>query len=189
MPHSQGQRQAPATPHDLVGPKGQEVRQEVRQEVIDGVSIPKEQGSRTHAAIHAQLVTQLDSLGGGWHLASSPEIELAAHQVYLPDLAGWRTSTMPTLPHERTVLVPPDWVCEILSPTTTERDLGPKHAHYCAAGVGHYWIIDPTYSTLLVLRNIGKAFVVAAAATCDDNKVALEPFPEHSLDLRALFAA
>lgn len=188
MPHSQGQRQALATRPDLD-------HHEVPHEVIDGVVIPREPDSRLHASIHAQLTIQLGSLGarrgGTWHIETSPAIELAAHQVYLPDLAGWQTSTMTTLPppHQRTNLAPPDWVCEILSPTTTERDLGTKRLHYCAAGIGHYWIIDPAYSTLLVLRNMGKAFVVAAAATCDDKNIALEPFPDLHLDLRALFAA
>ncbi|MCG8421700.1 MAG: Uma2 family endonuclease [Proteobacteria bacterium] len=63
------------------------------------------------------------------------DIQLAPGQRYLPDLAGWRMervtaadlNTMPTR-------VAPDWVCEILSPSTASRDLGTKKRNYHLSG-------------------------------------------------------
>ena len=37
----------------------------------------------------------------------------------------------------------PDLVVEILSPSTRARDRGIKLRRYAAAGVPHYWIVDP----------------------------------------------
>jgi Uma2 family endonuclease len=77
-------------------------------------------------------------------------------------------------------------VCEILSPSTARHDLVVKRGHYCAAGVGHYWIIEPMLGTVTVLRNNGAAFEVAAIATAEDARIALEPFSENLLDLPLL---
>lgn len=43
----------------------------------------------------------------------------------------------------------PDLVVEILSPSTRSRDLGLKLRRYEAAGVPHYWVLDPRARTLL----------------------------------------
>ena len=37
----------------------------------------------------------------------------------------------------------PDFVLEIVSPSTWRRDLGAKRARYAALGVGEYWLHDP----------------------------------------------
>jgi Uma2 family endonuclease len=164
-------------------------------EVIDGHVVRKASPSFAHGFIQGLLTAQLYqggahiARGGGWWLASEVEIELAAHQVYLPDVAGWRVSTMAAPPPQGPMRIRPDWVCEILSPSTGRRDLGTKRGHYCAAGVGHYWIVDPLHGVLTVLRNTGAAFEIAAAATADEAEAALEPFAEVTLDLRALFAS
>lgn len=42
----------------------------------------------------------------------------------------------------------PDLVCEALSDSTAERDLGEKADRYLANGVAEYWIVDPRDRTL-----------------------------------------
>ena len=37
----------------------------------------------------------------------------------------------------------PDFIAEILSPSTDERDRGIKFEDYAAHGVGEYWLLDP----------------------------------------------
>ena len=46
----------------------------------------------------------------------------------------------------------PDLVVEILSPSTRSRDRGVKLRRYAAAGVPHYWIVDPRTRTLEAYR-------------------------------------
>jgi Uma2 family endonuclease len=164
-------------------------------EVIDGELVRKASPAAGHADIHAEIVLQLGPQGvrrgGRWRFFIEPIIELAEHQVYLPDVAGWRIETMPEQPDpdQVTFTMRPDWVCELLSPSTHRNDLQVKRAHYCHAGVGHYWDIDPRTQVMTVLRNNGRAFEIAEVVTAADGDIALEPFPECVLNLGLLFAA
>jgi Uma2 family endonuclease len=47
---------------------------------------------------------------------------------------------------------PPDLVVEVLSPSTRKRDLGIKMRRYAAAGIPHYWIVDPETKALEPMR-------------------------------------
>jgi Uma2 family endonuclease len=53
---------------------------------------------------------------------------------------------------ERGVFGAPDLVVEVLSPRTRSRDLGSKKRRYAAAGIPHYWILDPRPRTLTAFR-------------------------------------
>ena len=44
--------------------------------------------------------------------------------------------------------VMPDWVCEVLSPSTRRRDLGVKRDIYVRAGIPHLWLVDPVAKSL-----------------------------------------
>ena len=87
---------------------------------------------------------------GGWRLLDEPELHVA-RDVVVPDLAGWRIERMPRLPSTAFFTVAPDWVCEILSPSTERFDRDTKLRVYRRAGVRHAWLIDPIAQTLEVL--------------------------------------
>jgi Uma2 family endonuclease len=53
---------------------------------------------------------------------------------------------------ERGIEGVPDLVVEVLSPSTRARDRGIKLRRYAAAGVPHYWIVDPRRRTLEALE-------------------------------------
>lgn len=53
---------------------------------------------------------------GGWWILGEPELHLGEH-VLVPDLAGWRRERMPRIPETAWLELPPDCVCEILSPS------------------------------------------------------------------------
>lgn len=53
---------------------------------------------------------------------------------------------------ERGVGGAPDLVVELLSPSTRNRDRGVKLRRYAAAGVPHYWIVDPRSRALEAYR-------------------------------------
>ena len=82
--------------------------------------------------------------------------------------------------------VSPDWVCEILSPSNARNDLVEKYAIYAAAGVPHYWVLDPVQKTLTVHRLEGQEYVVALTAGAGD-VVRAEPFHEVELPVDVLF--
>ena len=51
---------------------------------------------------------------------------------------------------DRGCLGAPDLIVEILSPSTSEKDLTDKYDLYESQGVGEYWVVSPTEKTLLI---------------------------------------
>lgn len=45
---------------------------------------------------------------------------------------------------------PPDWIIEIVSPSTQQMDYGIKLFKYRTAGVREYWIVNPLKQTIMV---------------------------------------
>src|SRR5206468_8810463 len=74
---------------------------------------------------------------GGWIIVIEPELHLIAQQALVPDLAGWRRERMPELPDAAVAELAPDWICEVLSPSTAALDRKIKMPKYAMAGVKH----------------------------------------------------
>lgn len=68
-----------------------------------------------------------------------------------PDVVFVSTARLSII-SERGVEGAPDLVVEVLSPSTAARDRGIKMRRYAAAGVPHYWIVDPVNQTLEAYR-------------------------------------
>jgi Uma2 family endonuclease len=81
---------------------------------------------------------------GGWWILVEPEIHFVRDsEVLVPDIAGWRRERMPVLPQDHRFEVVPDWVCEVLSPSTYKKDRVIKMKVYAQYGVAYLWLIDP----------------------------------------------
>jgi len=86
---------------------------------------------------------------GGWRILMEPEIHfLRDQEVCVPDLAGWRRKRLPQLPRGQRFEVVPDWVCEILLPSTESKDRQIKMPIYARYLVGFAWLVDPLHGTL-----------------------------------------
>jgi Uma2 family endonuclease len=79
---------------------------------------------------------------GGWIFLIEPELHLGGH-VAVPDLAAWRSERLSEMPDRAWIDIAPDWVCEVLSPSTEGYDRGEKRIIYAQAGVKHLWHVDP----------------------------------------------
>lgn len=117
---------------------------------------------------------------GGWWLLFEPELHFGRN-VLVPDIAAWRRERMPVLPNVAAFTQAPDWVCEVVSPSTGAVDRGRKMTIYAREGVGHLWIVDPLQRTLEVYRLEGERWVVASTHGGTD-PVAAEPFQAVTLD-------
>ena len=106
--------------------------------------------------------------------------------VVVPDIAGWRRERMPTIPSVAYFTLAPDWLCEVLSPSTKAIDRRKKLPIYAREGVGHVWLVDPLLQTLEVLRLESERWSLVAAHEADA-KVRAEPFDAIELALRALW--
>ncbi len=80
----------------------------------------------------------------------------------------------------------PDFILEILSPSTWRKDLGEKRALYTSLGVGEYWLYDPhgrfMQPTLAGHRLIGGSYVPLPATESPDGRSIRSP--ALGLDLR-----
>jgi Uma2 family endonuclease len=123
---------------------------------------------------------------GGWWILFEPELHFGSN-VLVPDLAGWRRTRSPQLPGKAFATIVPDWVCEVLSPSTASLDRVKKLAIYAREQVPHAWLIDPASQTLEVLRlEAGRWTILATHAGSD--VVRAEPFTDIELELASLWA-
>lgn len=121
---------------------------------------------------------------GGWVILPEPKI-LFGEQLLVPDLAGWKMDRY-IRPKKGPYEVAPDWLCEILSPSTAGFDRGTKLPIYSQTEVGHAWIIDPVARFLEVLRRQREGWLIAATYRNQD-KVRAEPFEAVEIDLSLLW--
>jgi Uma2 family endonuclease len=162
-------------------------------EIINGTLYSHPRPAPKHAISSSALGGNLfprfhkgDGGPGGWWILDEPELHLFG-DVLVPDLAGWRRERMPTLPQTAWFELPPDWVCEILSPSTARLDRVEKMPIYAANGVQHLWLIDPELRTLEAYENQqGRWTLIAAHA--DQEAVRVAPFDAVALELSWLWA-
>ena len=124
---------------------------------------------------------------GGWWILDEPEIHFIRDtEVLVPDLAGWRRERLPRLPRDHRFEVTPDWVCEILSPSTARKDRVLKMPVYARYGVPYLWLVDPLAHTLeaFALRD-GRWTVIGLFQ--EQEAVSVEPFNEMVLELGGLW--
>ncbi len=122
---------------------------------------------------------------GGWWIIDEPELHLG-EDIVVPDLAGWRRETMPEYPDAAYCTIAPDWVCEVLSPSTRQLDLGRKRTVYSREGVGHLWFVDPDAQTLEAFELRDGQWVLIDTLF-GDAPVSLPPFDAITFPLDALW--
>jgi Uma2 family endonuclease len=173
----------PATFDDLVA-----VPEILVAEIVDGELWTSPRPAPRHANAHTAVGARIRvAFGegppgqGGWRIYFEPELHLDA-QVLVPDVAGWRRTRLPRLPDTAYFAVAPDWVCEVVSPSTEILDRTKKLRIYAEHGVGHTWIIDPLAQTLEVLRLAGGAWTIVGTFA-GRASVRAEPFEALELQL------
>jgi len=123
---------------------------------------------------------------GGWWILDEPECHLGS-DIFVPDLAGWRRERMPELPETAFFDQVPDWICEILSPSTARMDRAEKMPLYAKNGVRHLWLIDPDVKTLEAYELRDGNWVLLV--TLDEDKpVSVPPFDAIEFPLSVLWA-
>jgi Uma2 family endonuclease len=122
---------------------------------------------------------------GGWWILDEPELHLG-DDILVPDLAGWRRDRLPAIPDAAYMTLAPDWVCEVISPSTERMDRSRKLRIYAREGVPHLWLLDPIVRTLEVLR-LENARWVLLETHSDTDVVRVEPFAAIEIALTALW--
>ena len=154
-------------------------------EVLDGVLYLMPRPRRSHLRAASGLGSflfgafHIGAAGpGGWTILFEPELHLGPEpDILVPDLGGWRAGRLVDREDEDEpfIRVVPDWVCEILSPSTTRKDRMKKMPIYAREEVGHVWLVDPREKTVEVFRHHGDGYTLVGTYGGDDT-VRAEPF-------------
>lgn len=161
-------------------------------EIINGRLITCPRPAPRHARTHSSLGVRIggpfdlgDGGPGGWWILDEPELHIAG-DILVPDLAGWRRERMPRLPDTAWFETVPDWVCEILSPSTARDDRAEKMPLYAQMGVKHAWLADPVLRTLEAYENQQGHWLLLQTLT-DNARVAVAPFDAVEWELGVLW--
>lgn len=122
---------------------------------------------------------------GGWIILFEAELHLGG-DILVPDIAGWRRERLPELPDDPFLRVAPNWVLEVLSPSTEALDRSQKMPIYAMQGVTHAWLVNPAEQTLEVFRLDGPTYRLLATHA-HDAVVRAEPFEALELHLSELW--
>jgi Uma2 family endonuclease len=183
---STASRRKPATYEDLL-----EVPDHMVAEILDGELFafprPAFPHARAASGVGGLLFEKFDRPAGGgdgpggWWILDEPELHFS-DDVVVPDLAGWRRERLPIFPSAPWVDLAPDWVCEVISPSTEAIDRGRKLRIYAREGVGHLWLLNPKSRTLEVYR-LSDANWIVHETFVGNETVRAEPFDEVELDM------
>ncbi len=166
-----------------------------RFELIDGTLVELPMTSFEHGQIASLLVAvlvpayQLGRGGpGGWWTQGENDFCSNGREVIRPDALGWRRDRLAGIDRARRVEVVPDWVCEVLSPSTRAHDLGAKLRAYARIGVGSGWYVDPSRRELTVYELRDGDWRIQRV--CDGgDALNLAPFDAVSIDLAELWSS
>src|SRR3954464_12961281 len=163
-------------------------------ELIDGDLYTSPRPAGPHARFASALAMDIGpphdrgrSGPGGWWIVFEPEVHFILNeQVLVPDLGGGGREPMPPIPKDQRFIVTPDWVCEVISPSSLRIDRGKKMRIYAEHGVPWMWLVDPIGRTPEVLPLNVDNWKYVPPFTGDD-VVRAEPFPEAEIDLASIW--
>ena len=167
----------------------------LRGEIIKGQLRTQPRPAWPHALASSRLGSDIEGPygrgrggPGGWWIIDEPEVHFVLDiEVAVPDIAGWRRERMPIPPEGHKIQVVPDWVCEVLSPSTKSMDREEKMPLYADYGVSYAWLVDPKVHTLETYQLIQGKWA-SLGLFRDDDLVSVAPFAAITLCLVDLWA-
>lgn len=146
-----------------------------RYELLDGTLLVTPAPVPLHQTVVFRLARLLDDAAPRdlQTFIAPLDVVLADDTVLQPDALVARRSDVAA----RNLPAPPVLAVEVLSPSTERIDRFLKHSRYAAAGVAHYWIIDP-YEPSLVAYEIGAdgTYIEVASVVGQETYAASSPF-------------
>lgn len=165
--------------------------------LINGVLHVMPKPAPAHVQVASDLGTELSGPfrrgrggPGGWRILDEPELHFGPvddEDIVAPDIAGWRIERMPVLPRTAYFTVAPDWVCEVLSPSTEKLDRIDKMLVYAREGVKHVWLVHPLRQTIEAFALTPEKLWLSIGLHAGNVCVRIPPFDAVELDLSLLW--
>lgn len=153
--------------------------QDERVELIRGSVVEKAGTSAEHSGAQGGVSARVGvKFSRTWWFFVELDVQFG-DEIFRPDVCGYRRSGLKEKLAGRPIAVRPDWVCEILSPSNATTDRVEKLQTYFAAGVPHYWLVDPLEGTLEIFRRTDLAYALVQSAHRGQR---LEPEPFDALE-------
>lgn len=154
--------------------------EEIKAELIDGELIYDQSApSRMHQTILSELHTVIHNYikakHGSCRIYPAPfavKLKEDSKTIVEPDLSIICDSSKLT---ERGCTGAPDWIIEIVSPSTSSRDYVLKLNLYANTGVREYWIVDPLREGIFVYHLEQEHFEVETYTFRDCISVGIYP--------------
>ena len=105
---------------------------------------------------------------------------------YEPDICFWNAETAASFGLKQSAFPAPDFIVEILSDSTKDRDYGIKMTDYALHGVREYWIVDVEHETIEQYLLEGNTFTLAQKLK--DGALQAEAIPGFQISVKAVFA-
>ena len=169
-----------------------------RWELIEGVAYNM---SPAPTRKHQRLVGELYRRIGNYLDGKSCEVNPAPFDVRLPEVGQDTDDTYTVVQPDVSVFCDrtklddagakgaPDWVIEVLSPSTEKKDLSVKLPLYQTHGVREYWVVDPELEQVKVYQLNAQGYYTVPKEFPRTETVASVIFPELTIDLASVFAA
>jgi Uma2 family endonuclease len=164
---------------------------EERVELIGGDIVRRPMTRFAHARAQSKTDRTLgpfaDKTGpGGWWILTAVSVAYEVHECPSHDLAGWRRERLPD-PPDGIIDLPPDWVCEIVSPGHEKKDTVTIPLLLQRHRVPWFWLIWPEARTLIAHALEGDDYRAIATLNAAEHRcVRVPPFETMELDLAAM---
>ena len=171
------------------------VHPDERVELIGGEIVRRPMARFAHGRAQMRTARRLGHFedgphgGDGWWFATEVSVAYETHECPSHDLAGWRRQRLPR-PPEGVIDLPPDWVCEIVSPGHEQKDTHHLPLLLKRHRVPYYWLIWPEARTLVAhaLRD-GEWQTILTLQAPDRTRARIPPFDAIELDLADLLGS
>lgn len=165
-----------------------DVQPDEKCEFINGKVIMHSPALNRHLAASKRLTSLLDAHVESNHLGlvqTEKALCIFPRNDYEPDVVFFGPEKSATITPNTLKFPIPDFICEVLSDSTEDRDRGIKFRDFAAHGVGEYWIVDPDDEVLEQYVLINGDFELRMKSSSGD--VSSTVVPRFTIPVRSLF--
>lgn len=142
----------------------EEITEQEKAEFVNGQVIMHSPVQRRHSVASDLLFTLINTFVNqndlGW-VGHEKLLVALTRNDYEPDVAFWKAERAAEFAPDQMKFPAPDFVVEVLSPSTEKNDRGVKFEDYAAHGVSEYWLVDPVREQIEKHLLRGRRFAAA----------------------------